>query len=129
MDVQNLKYSNGLIKTRGRLQKELIMIEEELKQIQSNCSHVRVLVGQDKKGIFYNECLFCRLKEIPIELHVPTIVAHHFKSDIYGLGETEKLRESRMEEIRKLYTTFITKNDEKEANITEFTKRIERGLL
>lgn len=129
MDVQNLKYNRELMKTKTRLEKELNMVNQEIKSQQENCSHIRVLIGQDNLGNFYNECLLCRFKQLPWRLQFPTIVAHKFKYEVYENGETEELRNGRMEEIRSLYLTYITENEQTEETLPEFTKHIERGTL
>jgi len=129
MDIQHLKYNRELMKTKTKLEKELNMVNQEIKSQQENCSHIRVFIGQDTLGNLYNECLLCRLKQIPWNLQIPTIVAHKFKCEVYETGETEELRNGRMEEIIGLYLTYITENGETEETLPEFTKRIERGIL
>ena len=112
MDIQNLKYNVELIKTKTRLEKELKMVKSEITDSQEKCNHIRVCLGWNGRFQYrdtsINECLLCGDID-PYSIY-ETIDATKYKKNIYGHGQQEKDRESRMSELRELAIGIIQYN-------------------
>ena len=92
------------------------MINEEIKELQTNCNHICIISGY--KGEEYSrrnwirECLFCRTKDFDSEKKYPTIYGYTYKRLKYGNGENPEQRYERIKEILELWIKFINENPE-----------------
>lgn len=114
MDIQNFKYNVELMKTKTRLEKELKMVRKEIEDRQEKCNHINVCLGWvgrfQYRDTSINECLLCG-ESCPYSIY-KTVNATNYKKEMYGHGQQEKDRESRMTEIREIAIDIIKYNPE-----------------
>ena len=107
MDVQEIKFNQDLFKNKIRLEKQLGMINNEIKESQKNCNHICIISGyigtEYSKNNRIKECLFCRTQQFDSEKKYPVIYGYTYKRSKYGNGELKEQREERIKEIVELW--------------------------
>jgi len=116
MDVQQIKFNQDLFKNKIKLERQLEMINDEIREVQTNCNHICIVSGY--KGEEYSrknmirECLFCRTEEFDSEKKYPTIYGYTYKRLKYGNGEDPEQRHERIKEILELWIKIKKENPE-----------------
>ena len=99
--IQNIKYNAELLTNQARLEKQLSMVNTEIKKKQSECNHINIILGADE-SYNYKKCLFCEKVMIGKSDLYPTIDAATYKLETYGEGRTIEERNRRLEDLRNL---------------------------
>ena len=47
--IIKIKYNQELLKNQVRLERQLAMVNNELKEVQSTCNHINIILGSDNK--------------------------------------------------------------------------------
>ena len=99
--IQKIRYNAELLANQVRLEKQLSMVNAEIKKTQSGCNHINVILGADE-SYNYKKCLFCEKVMIGKSDLYPIIDAINYKTELYGEGRTIEERNKRLEDLRNL---------------------------
>lgn len=112
MDIKRIKYNQGLLIKKYRLDKEIISIDRNIQIQQESCNHIFVTTGfvgdYLDDGTAVTQCLFCsKVKSFADNDWTTSINATDYKSDQYGQGNLKKQRVDRVTELQNLWIKYI----------------------
>lgn len=107
MDVKKIKYNHELFKNQVKLERQLVMVEEELDKAKKNCYHIVAITGE-KEEFNYRQCLLCGSKSFRNNDYLINAVS--YKKDLYGHGENMESRQDRYLDLQNLTVRVIEEN-------------------
>lgn len=129
MDVQQIKFNQELIQNKIKLEKELKITKQEIKESQKKCDHILVRAGYYSPSLYQDtkvtECLFCRT-EVMSAHNYPIIEATTYKRMIYGDGESNDDRNERIKCLQALWIKNMT--DNKDATTEELVSKMREAI-
>lgn len=123
--IQKIRYNAELLANQVRLEKQLSMVNAEIKKTQSGCNHINVILGADE-SYNYKKCLFCEKVMIGKSDLYPIIDAINYKTELYGEGRTIEERNKRLEDLRNLAVYILRSHPNLREE--EFFNRLENEI-
>lgn len=110
MNIQKIKYNQELINNKIRLQKQLNMVEEEIKIQQESCDHIVVELSCPDYTPFNNFrvchiCVICGKKDVYLIKRL--IDAKEYLRSRYNDDTSEKQREEKFKLLQELTWELI----------------------